>query len=304
MTPRTSPSRFLPLCCLLALTAAAFGLASPTPTTEAVNWKSDPAWYQGKAEWALYDAQRTIYGQPRSYEATIFTNKQLMNPKIGVKSGSPSAGDFEVFKHNVSEMVPAPNYTYRFLTTCFIRTADLSVFKLVVSTQEDCGATYKQFVNHGDRIKVDQHIYFPNTGQIDEDYRRPGRSENFTFHDALTLRLRDYPFDADTKPVMKLKLVEDQTDTHPTRQRPEEAEVKYVGKETLAVPYGEVPTHHLRVNHAKSGGTTHSDYWFAADPALRHVLVQYEGPWGVKYQLKQLEWWAYWKDPRPEAKNK
>ncbi len=48
------------------------------------------------------------------------------------------------------------------------------------------------------------------------------------------------------------------------------------------------------------GGATRSDYWFAADVRLRHVLVRYAGPYGVTYKLKKLGWWAYWAEPRPE----
>ena len=35
---------------------------------------------------------------------------------------------------------------------------------------------------------------------------------------------------------------------------------------------------------------------------VRHVMVKYDGPYGVKYELKKLAWWAYWdrSQPRPE----
>ena len=38
-----------------------------------------------------------------------------------------------------------------------------------------------------------------------------------------------------------------------------------------------------------------------ADLDLRHVMVQYAGPYGVEYKLKALDWWAYWEqgNPRP-----
>ena len=116
---------------------------------------------------------------------------------------------------------------------------------------------------------------------------------------ALTLRLRDYPFDGEPKPELMLKLVEEQTSTKPSSTRPEEATVRYVGRERITVPYGSVDVHHLVVEHRPVGGTTTSNYWFAADPEMRRVLVQYEGPYGVTYALKRLEWWAYWNEPRP-----
>ena len=265
------------------------------------NWRNDPAWYEGTAEWALYDAQRTIYGKPRHYQATIFTNKQRMDPTTTTKAANwRDADTIEVFKHNVSEMIETKNYTYRFLTTCFIDTNTLEPYKIVASSQEDCGSTHKQFVIDDGQVHARSNSYFPNEGIQDISYRQPGESRHFAFHDTLTLTLRDYPFDADDQPVIKLKLIPDQTDNHATSQRPEEATVRLVGRESITVPYGTIEAHHLVVEHAQQGGTTRSDYWFAADKAMRHVLVKYEGPYGVKYELKRLDWWAYWSDPRPQ----
>ena len=56
-----------------------------TPTSSA-SWKEDTRWNQGKAEWALYDAERTIYGKARHYAARIYTNKQMMDPKTTTKA--------------------------------------------------------------------------------------------------------------------------------------------------------------------------------------------------------------------------
>ncbi len=269
---------------------------SPQP-----NWRTDPVWYDGKAEWALYDAQRTIYGKPRYYKATIFTNKQRMDPATTTKAANwRDANTIEVFKHNVSEMIETDNYTYRFLTTCFVDTKTLEPYKVVASSQEDCGTTYKQFVIDNGQVHATSNSYFSNEGTHDTSYRRPGQSRHFAFHDTLTLTLRDYPFDADDPPTMKLKLIADQTNNHATPQRPEEATVRLVGRKSITVPYGTIDAHHLVVEHAEQGGTTRSDYWFAADDAMRHVLVKYEGPYGVKYELKRLDWWAYWADPRPQ----
>ena len=81
----------------------------------------------------------------RRYEATIFTNKQRMDPGTTTKASSPDArGTIEVFKHNVSELVETENYTYRFLTTSFVSTAALAPYKVVASThilehRNECG---------------------------------------------------------------------------------------------------------------------------------------------------------------------
>jgi len=291
--------RFLPI----GPFVAAIALAAAGSSTTQSGWRTDPAWHQGKAEWALYDAVRPIYGRPRAYEATIFTNKQRMDPGTTTKvAGSRSLGAVEVFKHNVSEMIPTENYTYRFLTTCFVTTDELVPVKVVFSSQEDCGATYREFVLEGATIRADQSCYFPDAGRETTQFRRPG---NLAFHDALSLTLRDYPFDAGDKPVLHLDLVPDQTDTHETGLAPGKATARYVDRTTLDLPYGSVDAHHLQVDHPRVGGATRSDFWFAADPALRNVMVRYEGPWGVRYELKNLGWWAYWdrSAPRPAPRS-
>jgi len=225
------------------LLAAPAPLDRPTASATATDWRDDPAWHAGPAEWALYDAVRPIYGVDRHYEATIFTNKQRMDPATTTKSsGDRADGTIEVFKHNLSEMIPTENYTYRFLTTCFVRTDTLAPYKLVFSSQEDCGTTYKQILVEGDRVRAEQFCYFPESGAKTVEYAAP---DDLAFHDTLSLTLRDYPFDAAEKPRLELDLVPDQTDTHETPLRPESATVEHVGEETVSVPYGRLPAHHL-----------------------------------------------------------
>ncbi len=283
----------LPLGLISARTAVSS--ASSSPLAEVADWRSDPAWNEGKAEWALYDARRTVYGTPRSYEATMFTNKQHMDPATMTKASDwQRPGMIEVFKHNLSEMVPTENYTYRFLTTAFVSTESLRLFKLVVSTQEDCGATYKDFTVAGqERLHAVQFSYFPDEGR---SMKSTPMSERFAAHDALSLTLRDFPF-ATAQPgtAVTIDLLPDQTHTHATPLESSRATVRYLGRETITVPYGNVRTHRLLVEHAETGETAESHYWFADDSEnLRRVMVRYEGPWGVEYRLKKLNWWAYW----------
>jgi hypothetical protein len=274
---------------LLAAGTLAFTTPSVSPTA-GPGWRTDRAWDAGPAEWALYDAVRPIYGVDRQYEATLFTNTQRMDPATTVKSDGGGRGSFEVFKHNLSEMIETEHYTYRFVTTCFVRSDTLAPYKVAVSSQEDCGTTYKQFVVADGAVDARQFCYFPGAGASAATYDAPA---NLAFHDALSLTLRDYDFDA--KPRLRVPLMPDQTDTHETGLRPGTATITYVERETVSVPYGEVDAHHLRVTHARDGGTTTTDYWFAADEAdMRHVMVKYHGPYGVRYELKRLGWWAYW----------
>lgn len=276
-------------------------LAAPVGAAGA-GWRTDPAWDAGRAEWAQYEAERVIYGAVRRYHATIFTNKQQMDASSTVKAADdarPAGRRIAVFKHNCSEIIPTDNYDYRFLTTCFVRADDLRPYKLVASSQEDCGSSYKQLVVDGGALDARQYGYFPGEGARHDRFALERAGAPLAMHDALSLTLRDYPFDASERPSLELSLVPDHTSNRLVPQRPAPARVRYVGLEQLDLPYGAVAAHHLQVTHDEIGGTTTSDYWFAADPALRHVMVQHEGPWGVRYRLARLDWWAYWSEPRP-----
>lgn len=251
-------------------------------------WRDDPVWYDGLAECAEYEATRTIYGQARHYTAHIFTNKENVSPETFTKSSDGTGR--AVFKHHVREDVPTKNYTYHFSTMAYVGTDDLKSLKLDMGSQEDCGATFKQYVNHAGTLRWRQMSYFPDEGERSGEMQ-PGKS--FAFQDALTLLLRGYPFNNPPK-TLELQMLRDQTDTHLTL--PNELSggvsiVKYRGEETLDLPIGEVQAHHLVVWLAPDW---EEHYWFASDAKQLHVLVQYRGSRGVSYKLKTLERRAYW----------
>lgn len=267
------------------------------------SWRTDPIWYDGKAEYAVYDAVRPIYGTDRRYEAVLITNKQQMDPKTTTKSADWRApGQVEVFKHNRREVIPTENYVYKYLTTTFVRTDDLTPFKLTMSSQEDCGATFKHFVANGKRVKADTFVYFPEGGPKHFDY---AQMKELQFHDDLSLALRGYPFGDAPKEAMMISVVPDQTNTRTTSAQPTPMVIVFERKETLELPIGTVEAYRLRVGPTEGtsndstirGLNQSSTYWFAADggPDWLHIMVKYEGPYSVKYELKSMKRWAYWK---------
>ena len=252
-------------------------------------WRDNPVWHDGLAECAVYDATRTIYGQQRDYSARIFTNKEIASPETFTKSADGKGRS--VFKHHIREDVPTRNYTYHFSTMAYVGTDDLKSLKLDMGSQEDCGATFKQYVNHAGTLRWRQQSYFPDEGERSGEFT-PGK--HFAFQDALTLILRGYPFNNPPE-TLELQMLRDQTDTHLTL--PDELStgvtiVQYRGEETLDLPIGEVKAHHLVVWLAPDWD---EHYWFASDESMLHVLVQHEGRWGVTYRLKELQRRAYWR---------
>jgi hypothetical protein len=183
----------LHLLAALLLILPAPGGDAAQPAAERADWQHDPVWFDGRAEWAVYDAERSIYGETRHHDATFFTVAQHMHRETGVKTDDHEAADaVAVFKLVISERVPTASYDYRFLRTAFLRRGDLSPFALVVSTQEDCGTSFRRFTVHDGVLLARAFSYFPGAGERDETHPING---SLTFHDALPLFLRSHPFE-------------------------------------------------------------------------------------------------------------
>jgi hypothetical protein len=264
----------------MSLPAVVFTVALATG-----GWRDDPVWHDGLAEKCVYEATRTIYGKERRYLARVYTDRERADPRTTVKTDAKDG--VEVFKHHWSEIVPTENYDYRFSTMTYMRADDLAPFKLSASTQEDCGASFKELWREKDRLRWWDSVYFPGTG------RREGWIDrDAALFDALTLVLRDFPFDA---PVERaLRVVPTQKDTHQGSWAPVERRIRYAGRSTQELPIGTLDAHELDL--VAPDGTIEARYWFDAETAAPrlHVLVRYEGPAGVTYRLKSLERTAYW----------
>jgi hypothetical protein len=251
-------------------------------------WRDDPIWHDGLAEKCVYQATRTIYGKERTYLARAYTDKERADASSTVKTDG--ADGVEVFKHHWSEIVPTENYDYRFSTMSYSRTDDLSPFKLTVSTQEDCGASFKEIWRDKEHLRWLDSVYFPGSGRREGDLER---HQNTVLFDALTLTLRDFPFDAPAD--LALRVIPSQKDTHQTSFDPVDRTVRYAGKSTQDLPIGRIDAHELDL--VTPEGKVEARFWFAAEasPLKLHVLVRYEGVMGVKYRLQSIERTAYWK---------
>jgi hypothetical protein len=106
------------------------------------SFADDPIWHDGFVEEARYDAHRVIYGEPRKFEAVFFTNKEQHDTTTQTKA-SASTQTHEVWKHNQVEVVPTPNYDYKFIATSHLAVSDLTLTRLDVSSQEFCGTSFR-----------------------------------------------------------------------------------------------------------------------------------------------------------------
>ncbi|MCC6408425.1 MAG: hypothetical protein IT453_14780 [Planctomycetes bacterium] len=282
------------LCFVLVALAAVLAAFAPTPQARASQWTvsgdgwlTDPIWYDGKAEKCVYDATRTIYGVERKYRATAYTNKERIDEATTTKSETDQG--LETFKHHWSEIVPTEKYDYRFSTCVHLETQSLRPYKLTVSTQEDCGASFKLAVKKGPNLAWQESVYFPGAGQRQGEIAGVHTAH---FVDELPLLLRDFDF---AKPSDRyVRVVPSQKDTHAVAWTPFSAHVIWKGKEEVEVPAGKLEAHHLELTGVDR--PWRADYWFAADggPERLHVLVKFAGPDGQSYALVSQERTAYW----------
>jgi hypothetical protein len=255
----------------------------------AQSWKSDPIWHDGLVEKATYDATRVIYGQPRSYTAVFFTNKEQHDLKTLTKV-SASKDQVEVFKHNQIEVIPTPNYNYKFTTTAHLSAADLKLTRLDMSSQEYCGTSFKQY-QRVENARIGAHLdyfgfsYMPEAGRVTKRISAGSESLPVVAADSLPLWLRGYDFE--TKPVVKFLCLPSQKSNQPSAIEPVEHEVRYLRQSEVG--------HVLVVQDSKrpaqeAAGDT---YTFSLD--RQHVMTAFSSEGGEQtYTLTKHERVNYW----------
>ena len=244
------------------------------------SWANDPVWHDGLVEKAVYTASRVVYGKPRAYEAVFFTNKEQHDTKTWTKADK-STDTVEVWKFNQVEVIPTPNYDYKYLTTSHLTVDGMQLTRLDCSSQEFCGASFKQFMLKSARRTTERTLqyfgfsYMPEAGRVSDEV-----SGDVVPADALPLWLRSYPFGA---PGVKINLLPSQKSNRPTDYKPILCGVSDRGEEGDA--------HKLElIIDGKVAGT----YWMSKDPARGHIMTKYRGADGQEYDLKSVERVNYW----------
>ena len=121
-------------------------------------------WNDELCEIAYYRAVDRIGDRARGYTRVHLLNYQWMVPRSGVKADPLQPGALGVFEFNIAEEIPTENYNHRYLTTVFLRRFDLAPLKMVVSSQEWSGATFKHLRWTGDGIAIKSFSSLPGEG--------------------------------------------------------------------------------------------------------------------------------------------
>lgn len=270
---------------LLTATLLATTNATATAAESDTSWDQDSVWYDGLVEKTTYEASRVIYGSPRSFEATFLTNKEQHETATWTKATGRSGETVEVWKHNQIEVVPTPNYDYKFTTTSHLTVDGLELTRVDMSESEWCGTTFTQYIKSDNGYDYFSFGYMPGEG------RRTGTVDaadvvpvNMVPVNALPLYLRDFDFEAGGE--VAVTLLPDQKSNRLQPWEPVAGTIKYVGE----VDGG----HALEV----FAGDRLLGTYVMADRDRLHVMVSYESADGTQtYELKTQERVDYWTVP-------
>jgi hypothetical protein len=270
--------------------ASMLAFSSSSLLAQSSDWKSDPIWHDGLVEKATYAASRVIYGKPRSYEAVFFTNKEQHDTKTWTKSDK-STTTVEVFKHNQVEVIPTPNYDYKFVTTSHLTVDGLKLTRLDMSSQEFCGTSFRQYQLTGESLASSfsyfGYSYFPEQGRVQKTVSQPSGTPVVAYN-GLPVWLRSYDFAG--KPTVSFLMLPDQKNNRATPADPVKAEVRYLGEDEAG--------HKLQVSANTMGDglvkmAPTATIWFAKD--RQHVMTKFQSADGNQtYELKGQERVNYW----------
>jgi len=263
------------------LALMAIVVMSPAVRGDEKPFGDDPVWHDGLVEKAVYTASRVVYDKPRAYEAVFFTNKEQHDRATWTKANK-SRDTVEVWKLNQVEVIPTPNYDYKYVTTVHLTVGDgMGLTRLDCTSQEFCGTSFKQFIRKSGARTAERSLqywgfsYMPEAGRVADEV-----SGDVVAVDSLPLYLRSYPFGA---PGIKMHMIRTQKSNRPTDHKPVLAGVSYAGEEDDAYKL-----------ELKLDGETAGTYWMSKDPARGHIMLKYRGADGQTYDLKSVGRVNYW----------
>jgi len=244
-------------------------------------------WNDGLAEVSLYDATRTQYGVERSFAMTLITVKEDFDPDQMVKSDSPREGrTLGVIKNHLFFTMPTENYPYNFAASSFIsRSSPLHLWKMSVTASEWCGITTRLLRGWKVPAELEYRSYFDGESEGLEPLDWPA---NGVTEEQLLVSLRALDFSEGLR--RSIHVLERQIDSHagpPTWRR---GELHVTGRESLQLHGGsEVEAWRVRIE-LRDGSRL--SYAFGVDSP--HLLLEHEGPGGVRLALRESRRWAYW----------
>ncbi len=274
----------LAVACTAALPTAARAADEPQPAS----FGTATYWDDGLSEICFYDATDVIYDKTRSYTRVHLTNREWFDEVAGVKVETDLERHTPVLKLNIAEEIPTENYNYRYLTMIFARRDTLRPLKMVVSSQEWCGATFKHLRWLGDDLAVKSFSYFPGEGDAETTLPRDVYAMESLFLVVRNVAL--FGKDGSTP----ISLLAPLRTTHAAVTDAVDARLVFEKPRSIKVPLGRFEA--TRVLVEWSG----PEAWFDVEMAAPHRILAYRvGP--TAGQLRYTEKRAYWDRDKPSG---
>lgn len=284
--------------------------ASPTPAADAGNdpfatftrhWRDRDIWMgEDQYESAEYEplgvkkahaGEREI-GELGRAKVFILIGREMADPVTRIRSLTDQGRDaFKVITCRMPDDEESSNPVVGFAgppplgTMAYVGVSDLKSLLLEVAVVDEQGVSFKQIVNH--KGTLSWHQFSRRAGEGHQTFEGPVPSGGFVFREALPLVLRGYPF---ASPVeMTIGLMPDQGRSRVTSMRPDAYRVEFVGKEELVTPAGKKHAYYLRLRHVGPTREMRPElhYWFDADAATGHVMIQHVGE-GTNLRLRAV----------------
>lgn len=253
-------------------------------------WAENELWDDGKAEVAIYKAERVIYGKPRRFEYVYVLVKETFNEKFHVKTDDYDRRDlYAVMKVNKFCRIPTEAYPYHFLTSVFFkRDRPADMHKLTNTSQEWCGNTAKSFLkkDDGDDYTFDFISYWDGQGNGTEKI-----PNGPWFEDQLSYTLRTLKFQEDLN--FTVELYPTQVTNKADIPKAETAEIviaKAAMNELDSASTGFASDPWKIAVNRKEG----PDLTFWINNEYPNYLLKMEASDGRKLSLQSLERDAYW----------
>lgn len=248
-------------------------------------WGMDKLWDDGLVEKAVYSAQKVIYGKVREFDAIFLTNMEKADPAKLVKTGNwsdPKA--IPVIKFNQVMEIATENYDYRYMVHIYSDRQSLRPLKMLLTSQEWCGTTFKEFLFQKGRASLKSFSYQINDG---DEAHELGEFKKGLLFDQLPVALRALNFQKGMK--FNVSLLATQVTNNRGSSKITPAYFNYIGEEKVNTPAGAFISH--KISMKVEDKTT--QFWF--EKAYPNVMVKRINPDGTTYIIKSRSRIKYWR---------
>jgi len=277
---------------LAALFLTALLIVSVTDFSLAGSWGTSSPWKDGRAEVAVYDSERIVYGKVRTFKEQLITVAENLDKDTLVKT-SKKKKSRRVLKLNIVQKFDTENYPYSYMTSVFVDAkSPREIVKLTSGSQEWCGNTFKIYKQKTSGFgKLEWHSYFEDEADGITDVVI---HDNDYFEDALPVSLRELKFKKGlTRPIRIWKTL---TDNRTPDFEIDAATMTVLKEEIVRSRAGSHPSWKIEIKR-KAGSDF---YWFAKKRP--HVLTKMETHDGRKRLLYGKVRWKYWDRRFPAPK--